>query len=253
MAPTCRRVINAGGIPRKNPTLNQVYANVLNKPVLVPETDVPSVGSAIFAFLAAGDSRSIEEAQEALCPSYVDGRARPGARAGVRGVLPAVPRVVLRVRAARRAGRRRRAACCRACAPSRSGSDHDERPRLSAHRCPQGQPRTRAPGPRAVRVRQRERDLARGRPRRHQAERRSLRPADGGGHGRDRPRRPTWSTAISARPPTCRRISRSTGRFPASAAWFTRIRGSPPSGRRPAARSRASARRTPTTSADRCP
>ena len=33
------RVINAGGIPQKNETLNRVYANVLNKPVLVPERD----------------------------------------------------------------------------------------------------------------------------------------------------------------------------------------------------------------------
>ena len=30
------RVINAGGIPQKSEVLNQVYANVLNKPVLVP-------------------------------------------------------------------------------------------------------------------------------------------------------------------------------------------------------------------------
>src|ERR1039458_10010969 len=35
-----RRVINGGGIPQKNETLNRVYANVLNKPVLVPEGDV---------------------------------------------------------------------------------------------------------------------------------------------------------------------------------------------------------------------
>jgi L-ribulokinase len=66
-----RRVINAGGIPRKNATLNQVYANVLNKPVLVPEGEVPSVGSAVFAFLAAGIFKTIEEAQGALCPGYV--------------------------------------------------------------------------------------------------------------------------------------------------------------------------------------
>jgi L-ribulokinase len=65
------RVINAGGIPRRNATLNHVYANVLGKPVLVPETDVPSVGSAIFAFLAADSFSSIEQAQQALCPSYV--------------------------------------------------------------------------------------------------------------------------------------------------------------------------------------
>jgi L-ribulokinase len=64
------RVINAGGIPRRNRVLNQVYANVLGKPVLVPKTEVPSVGSAIFAFLAAGAFATIEEAQAALCPGY---------------------------------------------------------------------------------------------------------------------------------------------------------------------------------------
>jgi len=65
-----RRVINGGGIPQKNEVLNQVYANVLNKPVLVPVSEVTSLGSAIFAFLAAGAFKSIEEAQEALCPKY---------------------------------------------------------------------------------------------------------------------------------------------------------------------------------------
>ncbi len=66
-----RRVINGGGIPRKNAVLNQVYANILNKPILVPDGDVTSLGSAIFAFLAAGAFRTIEEAQDALCPPYV--------------------------------------------------------------------------------------------------------------------------------------------------------------------------------------
>lgn len=64
------RVINGGGIPQKNETLNRVYASVLNKPVLVPQTEVTSLGSAIFAFLAAGTFQSIEEAQQALCPKY---------------------------------------------------------------------------------------------------------------------------------------------------------------------------------------
>src|SRR6476646_1910070 len=64
------RVINGGGIPQKNDVLNQVYANVLNKPVLIPKTDVTSLGSAIFAALAAGAFRSVEEAQAALCPEY---------------------------------------------------------------------------------------------------------------------------------------------------------------------------------------
>jgi len=64
------RVINGGGIPKRNPKLNQIYANVLNKPVLVPEGDVTSLGSVIVAFLAAGDFKTIEEAQNALCPPF---------------------------------------------------------------------------------------------------------------------------------------------------------------------------------------
>jgi L-ribulokinase len=64
------RVINGGGVPQKNESLNRVYANVMGKPVLVPEQEVTSLGSAIFAFLAASVFDSIEEAQEALCPSY---------------------------------------------------------------------------------------------------------------------------------------------------------------------------------------
>jgi len=65
-----RRVINGGGIPQRNEVLNRVYANVLNKPVLVPSGDVTSLGSAIFAFLATGAFTSIEAAQSALCPKH---------------------------------------------------------------------------------------------------------------------------------------------------------------------------------------
>jgi L-ribulokinase len=65
-----KRVINAGGIPQKNDTLNQVYANVLGRPVLVPSKSVVSLGSAIFAFLAAGTFKTIEEAQDKICPSH---------------------------------------------------------------------------------------------------------------------------------------------------------------------------------------
>jgi L-ribulokinase len=43
-----KRVINAGGIPQKNNVLNQIYANVLGRPVLVPSQSVTSLGSAIF-------------------------------------------------------------------------------------------------------------------------------------------------------------------------------------------------------------
>jgi L-ribulokinase len=65
-----KRVINAGGIPQKNDVLNQVYADVLGRPVLVPNKSVISLGSAIFAFLAAGTCKTMEEAQDKVCPSY---------------------------------------------------------------------------------------------------------------------------------------------------------------------------------------
>jgi L-ribulokinase len=64
------RVIHAGGIPQRNDTLNRVYANVLGKPILVPTSDTTSLGSAIFAFLAAGTFKSVEEAQAALVPQH---------------------------------------------------------------------------------------------------------------------------------------------------------------------------------------
>jgi L-ribulokinase len=64
------RVINAGGIPQKNNVLNQVYANVLGRPVLVPSKPVVSLGSAIFAFLAAGTFKTVEGAQDKICSPH---------------------------------------------------------------------------------------------------------------------------------------------------------------------------------------
>jgi L-ribulokinase len=61
------RVINAGGIPQHNAVLNQVYANVLNKPILVPDGVPTSLGSGIFALLAAGAFSTVEEAQAKMC------------------------------------------------------------------------------------------------------------------------------------------------------------------------------------------
>ncbi len=64
------RVINAGGIPQNNAVLNQIYADVLGKPVLVPDGTPTSLGSGIFALLAARVFNTIEEAQEAICLPY---------------------------------------------------------------------------------------------------------------------------------------------------------------------------------------
>jgi L-ribulokinase len=75
-APT-KRVINGGGIPQNNPALNQIYANVLGKTVLMPSSRVTGLGSAIFAFLAAGIFSSVDEAQEKVCPSYTEYEPQP--------------------------------------------------------------------------------------------------------------------------------------------------------------------------------
>ena len=93
-----RRIINGGGIPQKNAVLNQVYANVMGKPILVPAGDVTSLGSAIFAFLAAGTFRTVEEAQDALCPSVPYGRARARGRRDVSGAVSALSQALFRIR-----------------------------------------------------------------------------------------------------------------------------------------------------------
>ena len=66
-----RRMINTGGVPRKSSVINRIYANALNVPILVPTGDTTSLGSAIFAFLAAGTFPTVDEAQSALCSPYL--------------------------------------------------------------------------------------------------------------------------------------------------------------------------------------
>jgi L-ribulokinase len=78
-APT-ERVINGGGIPQNNAVLNQVYANVLERPVLVPSSKVTGIGAAIFAFLAAGTFKTIDEAQKKICPTHTVFQPEPGAK-----------------------------------------------------------------------------------------------------------------------------------------------------------------------------
>jgi L-ribulokinase len=78
-APT-QRVINGGGVPQNNPALNQVYANVLGRPVLVPSGKVTGLGSAIFAFMVAGAFKTIEEAQDKICPKFTVYEPQPQAQ-----------------------------------------------------------------------------------------------------------------------------------------------------------------------------
>jgi L-ribulokinase len=73
------RVINAGGIPQNNLVLNQIYADVLGKPVLVPDGTPTSLGSGIFALLSAGVFKTVEEAQEKICLPFKTYTPEPGA------------------------------------------------------------------------------------------------------------------------------------------------------------------------------
>jgi L-ribulokinase len=82
------RVINAGGVPQNNPVLNQVYANVLGKPVLVPNGVPTSLGSGIIALLAAGAFSSIEDAQKALCLPHKTFAPQPQAVATYEQIYP---------------------------------------------------------------------------------------------------------------------------------------------------------------------
>ena len=88
-----KRVINAGGIPQKNEVLNQVYANVLGRPVLVPGKSVVSLGSAIFAFLAAGTFKTVEDAQAKICPPHKSYLPDPGEQKNYEGLYAAYRRL----------------------------------------------------------------------------------------------------------------------------------------------------------------
>jgi L-ribulokinase len=88
-----KRVINAGGIPQKNNVLNQIYANVLGRPVLVPSKNVTSLGSAIFAFLAAGTFKTVEEAQDKICPGHTVFTPEPAAQKTYNSLYPLYHRI----------------------------------------------------------------------------------------------------------------------------------------------------------------
>jgi L-ribulokinase len=87
------RVINAGGIPQNNAVLNQVYADILNKPVLVPASPPVSIGSGIFAQVAAGIFATIEEAQASMCPKHRTFLPDPAAAAIYETLYPLFRRV----------------------------------------------------------------------------------------------------------------------------------------------------------------
>jgi L-ribulokinase len=82
------RVINGGGVPQNSPVLNQVYANVLGKSILVPDGVPTSLGSGIFALLAAGAFSTVEEAQARMCLPHKTYEPDPRAEEVYRELFP---------------------------------------------------------------------------------------------------------------------------------------------------------------------
>ena len=74
------RVINTGGIPQRNHVLNQVYANILGREVIVPDRDPTGFGACIFASVAAGSHATVAESQNAICSPCRHYHPDPGAR-----------------------------------------------------------------------------------------------------------------------------------------------------------------------------
>jgi L-ribulokinase len=74
------RVINAGGVPQNNRVLNQIYANVLGRPILVPDGVPTGLGSSIFASLAARSHADLDEAQKAICLPFQTFQPDPATR-----------------------------------------------------------------------------------------------------------------------------------------------------------------------------
>lgn len=75
-----RRVINGGGIPQKNMALNQIYADMLDTEIYVPEQSPTGVGSCIFAAVVANLFDTVEAAQRVLSPSLIVVKPNPNNR-----------------------------------------------------------------------------------------------------------------------------------------------------------------------------
>ena len=61
------KVIGIGGVARKSPFIMQTLANVLNRPIIVAESDqAPALGAAIYAAVAAGVYTTVIEASNKM-------------------------------------------------------------------------------------------------------------------------------------------------------------------------------------------
>ena len=64
-------VIGIGGVARKSPFIMQTLANVLNRPIIVAESDyAPALGAAIYAAVAAGIYPDVGAASQKLASAY---------------------------------------------------------------------------------------------------------------------------------------------------------------------------------------
>jgi L-ribulokinase len=75
-----RRLVATGGLPHNNPLLVQIYADVLQKPIVVPPSKQgPALGAAILGVLAAGPKTTgFRSASAAIRAMAQPNRETPG-------------------------------------------------------------------------------------------------------------------------------------------------------------------------------
>jgi len=74
-----RRIINGGGIPQRNAALNQIYANVLGKPILGPAGDVTSLSS-VAGSAESSDASALPSSSASCRPRSDSGGSEPWPR-----------------------------------------------------------------------------------------------------------------------------------------------------------------------------
>ena len=210
------------------------YANVLGKPILVPEgrRHEPRLGDLRVPGRGRVPAPSRRRRTQ-LCPGFltIEPRAacrRPPSQRAVR----ALSQAVFRIRAADVAGAWKSATCCRSCAASRRRPEEERVLEALRAEVLEANLELVRRGLVIYTFGNASGVVARARAVRHQAERRAVREDDARRHGDHRPRRQASWKASCGRRPTWPRTSRSTAHSPKSAASCTRTRATPPRGRR---------------------
>lgn len=63
------RIVATGGLPQRNQLLMQIYADVMNQPIIISESEyAPAIGAAILAAVAAKQYPTVPDAIAKMAP-----------------------------------------------------------------------------------------------------------------------------------------------------------------------------------------